>query len=387
MPNKIKVLHIIKTLNLGGAEVNLLNLLRAVDQSVFELHVAYSFGGELEPKFKEAGIKLCKYAQRDHKVKSLATFPIVGKLVQYIRRHGITIVHTHTFSAHIWGSLAAKITGARIIEHVHDFRYLDPWEFERRRGFNNQYKHIHRFRNWSDRVVVLTQQNRDFLVSEGIYPRERILEYANGIPIAQSMAKGEGNRQALIKEYGLKPESLIILTPIRIAPEKNADLILRIAPDVIARIPDVVFLIAGDGPLYQKIADEIAAKGLERWIRLIGYHADIQGLLKGADIFLLPSFLELHSIAILEAMSMGVPVVTSRDVGCNSEFIDDWRNGVLLDPFHDGGWADALTRLGQDVDLRRRIAENGQKTCREKFDIQDAAKRFEDLYKDLAGAK
>lgn len=73
MGKELKVLHIIKTLGLGGAEVNLLNLLKAIDPNGFELHVAYSFGGELEPRFKEAGIPLCKYAQEDLRGKSPAT--------------------------------------------------------------------------------------------------------------------------------------------------------------------------------------------------------------------------------------------------------------------------------------------------------------------------
>jgi glycosyltransferase involved in cell wall biosynthesis len=381
MKSKIKVLHIIKTLNLGGAEVNLLNLLRSIDQDQFELHVAYSYGGELEPKFKEAGIQLCKYAQKDHKVKSLATLSIVACLAAYIRRHQIQIVHTHTFSAHIWGSLAAKMTGCKIVEHVHDFRYLEPKEFARRRGFNNQYKFVHRFKNVSDRVVVLTKQNNDFLVKEGIYSQERIREYQNGIPLSNGVEPKI--KEDLIRKYALNADALIILTPIRIAPEKNADLILRIAPEVIRQVPSAVFLIAGDGPLSSKIGDEIIKHGLENHILLIGYHADIQALLKACDIFLLPSFLELHSIAILEAMSMKVPVVVSQDVGCNSEFITSWTNGVLLDPFNDEGWASSLIRLGQDESLRRRIGQSGFETCRERFNINDVAKRFESLYAEI----
>jgi glycosyltransferase involved in cell wall biosynthesis len=381
---KIKVLHIIKTLSLGGAEVNLLNLLRAVNQDEFELHVAYSYGGELEPKFKEAGIQLCKYAQEDHKVKSLATVGIVACLVTYICRHEIRIVHTHTFSAHIWGSMAAKLTGCKIVEHVHDFRYLEPEDFARRRGFNNQYKFVRQFKNVSDRVVVLTQQNREFLLKEGIYPAERIREYHNGIPLPTNGTSDGTAKENLIKEFGLKSGSVIIVTPIRVAAEKNADLILRIAGEVAHWVPNVVFLIAGDGPLYQQVADEIKAKGLDDHVKMIGYHADIQGLLKGADIFLLPSFLELHSIAILEAMSMKVPVVISQNVGCNSEFITTWENGVLVDPFKDDGWPAVLVRLCQDEKLRRKVGEGGYKTCVEKFDIRAAALRFEDLYKEIS---
>lgn len=386
MQNKIAVLHIIKTLSLGGAEVNLLNLLRVLDQDKFELHVAYSYGGELEPKFKEAGIKLCKYAEKDHKVKSLATIGIVSKLVAYILEKKIQIVHTHTFSAHLWGSAAAKLTGCRIVEHVHDFRYLEPEDFARRRGFNNQYKFIKHFRNISDRVVVLTRQNREFLVKESIYPQERIREYQNGIPLAAGTNGRGGSRGELIAKFGLKSDALVILTPIRIAAEKNADLIIRAAADTVGRIPNAVFLIAGDGPLYQETVDAIAKAGLQENVKMIGYHADIGHLLNGTDIFLLPSFLELHSIAILEAMSKSVPVVISKDVGCNSEFIVDWENGVLLDPFNDAGWANALVALLQNESLRRKIGDAGYRTCQEKFDIRDAAKRFEDLYREMVGA-
>jgi glycosyltransferase involved in cell wall biosynthesis len=345
--------------------------------------VAYSYGGELEPKFKEAGIKLCKYAEKDHRVKSLATIGIVSKLAAYILEKKIRIVHTHTFSAHIWGSLAAKLTGCRIVEHVHDFRYLEPEDFTRRRGFNNQYKFIRYFRNVSDRVVVLTRQNREFLIKEKIYPVERIREYQNGIPLTPTTSGKAGTKEQLIKKFGLRSDALVVLTPIRIAAEKNADLIVRAASDVVRRIPNAVFLIAGDGPLYKETADAIEQAGLQENIKLIGYHADIGFLLDGADVFLLPSFLELHSIAILEAMSKAVPVVISKDVGCNSEFIKDWDNGVLLDPFSDHGWADALVALLQNENLRRKIGDAGHRSCQEKFDIKDAAKRFEDLYQEL----
>jgi glycosyltransferase involved in cell wall biosynthesis len=83
-------------------------------------------------------------------------------------------------------------------------------------------------------------------------------------------------------------------------------------------------------------------------------------------------------------MSMKVPVVVSKDVGCNSEFIESGTNGVLLDPFRDEGWADAIIRLLDDEALRRKTGENGYETCRDKFNINDVAKRFERLYGEIA---
>ncbi len=379
----IKVLHIIKNLRLGGAEINLFNLLNTLRHDNFEFHVAYAYGGELEPRFRAAGFHLFKYADEDHKVGSLATFGIIGRLMRYIWQNRIDIIHTHTFSAHIWGSMAAKLTRCKIVEHVHDFRYLDREEFARRRGFNKQYRFIRNFRNLSDRVVVLTKQNRDFLLREDMYPPERIYQYQNGIPLPDESEKKAGAKAKLVRKFSLPADPVLIFTSIRIAPEKNIDLILRIAPKVIAQVPNAVFLIAGDGPLYCKTFNEIKNSGFKDNIRLIGYAANIRSLLEAADIFLLPSFLELHSIALLEAMSMRVPVVISRNVGCHNEFIDSWENGVLLDPFQDEGWAEALVELLENPHLRRTVGDNGYRTCQQKFDIRDTAKRFEEMYAEL----
>ena len=82
---------------------------------------------------------------------------------------------------------------------------------------------------------------------------------------------------------------------------------------------------------------------------------------------------------------MGLPVVTSADVGCNNRFLVSWENGVLLDPFSDEGWAEAVVRLLKDEDLRKRLGENARKTCSERFDIRQVAGRIEDLYVELCG--
>ncbi|MCK4946997.1 MAG: hypothetical protein KAS46_01360, partial [Candidatus Aureabacteria bacterium] len=71
---KIKVLHLIKTLSLWGAELNLFNLTRHIDPRHFETHIGYSTGGEFEKRFKESGIKLFKFAEGSHKIKSFASF-------------------------------------------------------------------------------------------------------------------------------------------------------------------------------------------------------------------------------------------------------------------------------------------------------------------------
>jgi glycosyltransferase involved in cell wall biosynthesis len=377
---KTRVLHIIKTLTLGGAETNLLNLARAFDSEKIENHVAYSYGGEIEQRFRDAGMRLFKYSEQSHRVKSLHTIAITLRLAAYVRKHGIDIVQTHNFNGHIWGLLAAKLGGARLIEHVHDFRYTPADELARRHGLLDQYRFIKYFRNQSDRVVVLTHANAEYVVANKIASADRVVELQNGIPLEDTRPAASVN---LREKFGIAEGAVVVLTSARMDPTKNIDLILRIAGRVAQAAPHVVFLLAGNGAHLDEYQEAARRKGLNRHVRFIGYHQDMYGLLGVSDVFLLPSFLELHSIAILEALRMSVPVVVSQDVGCNGEFIDNGQNGFLCDPFQEQPWIDALVRLCNDPSLREQVGRRGFATCARLFNIRDTASRFEKVYSEL----
>ncbi len=379
MDPKIKVLHIIKTFNLGGAETNLFNLVRVFNASKIETHIAYSTGGEILERFSREDLRLFKYAERDHKIKSLATLGIVWRLSQYIRKNKIDIVHTHNFNAHLWGLWAAKLAGVKLVEHVHDYRYVDFGEFQRRRGNVFQFRYIRYFKNTSDRVVVLTRQNVDYLIQHGFYPTEKIREIKNGIPLEEKVY----DKNAIRSKWNIPQNAKVVFTSARMSPEKNIDLILNVAPSVVKRCPDVRFVISGDGSLLTDLKKMCEEKGLSQHVLFPGFYQDIHEFLSIADVYWLPSFLELHSIAILEALSMKVAVLASRDVGCNSDVFTDGVDAVLLDPFKTAGWSEALIRLIEEDGYRNSMAQSGYQLCRKRFDIRMVAKQFEDLYAEL----
>jgi len=382
-PEKIKVLHIIKTLNMGGAESNLFNLVRSLDNNNFEVHVAYSSQGELEGMFEKNRIKLFKFSDSPHKLKSFASVRIILRLMGYIKKEKIKIIHTHSFNAHIWGGIAAKLAGCKIIEHVHDSRYIDPHDFELRGEQNQQYRFIKFLRNFSDRVVVLTRQNYNFIMKHRLHKKERVSEIKNGIDLKAIRHLTDSERICLKEKLGIAPDASIVLTPIRFSKEKNLNVLFQIALDVTRALPQAVCVIAGTGPEKENFEAKVRSYHLEDRIKTIGFYADIPQLLAISDVFLLPSTIELHSIAIMEAMRQKVPVVVSRNVGCNDEFIRDGENGILLDPFTREGWAHAIVALLQDNELRRRMGEAGFKTLVEKFDIKDIARKFEHIYESL----
>ena len=381
MTKKTRVLHVIKTLSLGGAETNLLNLAGAFDADKVESHVAYSYGGEIEQRFRDTGMRLFKYADQGHRVQSLHTIPIIVRLAAYIRKHRIDIVQTHNFNAHIWGLVAAKLGGAKLIEHVHDFRYTPTEELARRHGLNNQYKFIKYFRNQSDRVIVLTRDNARYVVQHGIAAADRVLEMQNGIPLGD---EPPAEQRDLRRQFNIPAEAVVILTSARMDPTKNIDLILGIAGRVVQLAPSAVFLVAGNGAHLEEYKARCHKAGLEKAMRFIGFHQDMYPLLAASDIFLLPSFLELHSIAILEALKMKLPVVVSQGVGCNDEFIQSGTNGFLCDPFQEQPWIDALVQLANSAALRESVGSKGYETCRKLFDIRNTAARLTEVYAGLA---
>ena len=381
---KPRILHVIKTLELGGAETNLRNLLQAFDPEKFEHHIAYAFGGEIEDFFRKNPVAvLYRYSRGKHRNTSLHSLLIIARLWFYIVSRRIRVVHTHNFNAHFWGVYAAKLTGAKVVEHVHDQRYLDIRELERRKSSANLNRYIGMFKGLSDRVVVLTGQNKRFLIEKGFYPEKKVKIILNGIPMP---ADTSSTRESAARELGFDPNIPVVLVASRMIPLKNFDLVLRIAPAVARQVPDVLFLAAGNGECLEEYKKEAARMDLGKNLRFIGYYADIDRLLRACDIYFQPSFLELHSISILEAMSVGVPVVASSGVGSNSEIYTHEKDAFLLDPFSEEGWAEVLVRLLKDAGLRRALGKNGQELCRRRFDIHRTAAAFEALYEELGAA-
>jgi glycosyltransferase involved in cell wall biosynthesis len=377
----VKVLHVIKTLGQGGAEINLFNLVRSFDTAKVHCHVGYSGSGQLQKQFRSAGITLTRYAQDEHRVKSLKTFAIVRRLVKYIQLHQIDVVHTHNFSAHVWGLLASRLTRTPLIEHVHDQRYTPRAELIRGFGLIDQYKYARFLRNQADRVIVLNSRSAADAIRQRVATPERVVVLRNGIPLSERVTEGRGR---IRQQLEIAPNAIVSLTCARIEPAKNIQLILRIAAAVTRAVPSFVFVVAGDGSHLDAYRHQCKIEGLESVIRLVGYRADIESLMAASDIFLLPSFLELHSIAVLEALWMQLPVVISSQVGCNDEMIKSGWNGYLCDPYEDHSWIITLTELANSTEARDRVGRNGRATCLDQFDIRSTAAKFEELYLELA---
>jgi glycosyltransferase involved in cell wall biosynthesis len=128
---------------------------------------------------------------------------------------------------------------------------------------------------------------------------------------------------------------------------------------VLARAPDVEFVLVGDGPLRPKLEEQARSLGIEASVRFLGLRSDVADILRDSDVFVRPSLTEGMSLTVLEAMACGLPVVVTP-VGGTSEVVTDGANGCLVAPGDVSALSAALLKLADDARLRRRLGRNGR---------------------------
>jgi L-malate glycosyltransferase len=165
---------------------------------------------------------------------------------------------------------------------------------------------------------------------------------------------------------------------------------LRIAKRINQRMPDVEFVLAGDGPLRAELEREAEALGIGNRVLFLGDRRDIPAVMASLDVAVLTSDSESLSNVILEAMAMGLPVVAYR-VGGNAELLSHEREqlqrGELISAGDEEGFAAAVERLLAAPSMRERFGQNGRKFAQDNFGLENVRARYESCYQTLLEKK
>lgn len=383
---RLRVLHVINTLRDGGAEMNLVRLALNTDRDVVEPHIAFCGTWPLEHSLNSSGIRTVRLEPVLRRVRSRFTPRIIARLVSYIRKHRIDLVHTHLLNAHVWGAVATRLTRARLVEHVHDHRYTD------RRALaplgpdvTRQYNRAVYFSRLSDHVVVLTRQHREFVLEHSHLPASRVSIIPNGLP-QRPVAPDASERAELRQSLGIPPAAPMVLAVGRLASEKNFGTLIAAVECIRSRVPALRVFILGEGPERPALQQQIDAKGLSNIIQLPGHSRSVQKYYDAADVFVQPSTFELQSLAMLEAMQAGLPVIVSSGIGSNDELISDGETGFLVHPGRTADWAMRMVGVLEDSGLRAKVGAGARQLVQANCGIRQIAARFERLYVELCGS-
>jgi glycosyltransferase involved in cell wall biosynthesis len=232
------------------------------------------------------------------------------------------------------------------------------------------------------RVIAVSEENRRTLTEFYRLPSEKITLVHNGIDL--SPFAGPVAAPSLRRELGLAPDQPVILVLGRLAPNKGQQHLVEAAPAILAHFPTAHFVFAGDPDGRALLDERIRITGLQDHFSLIGFRTDVANLLRSSDLFVLPSLAEGFSLAIIEALAAGLPVIATR-VGGAAEIIEEGRNGYLVPPADAGALAGAVNRaLSLDAvaiaRMRQYAAESAQL-----FSLDATASRMLEIYRQVTG--
>jgi glycosyltransferase involved in cell wall biosynthesis len=363
------VLLLFKALGPGGAEQLLINSATYLDRSQFHYEVAY-----LLPQLNGLVGDLERLGLRVHCLRGTKGGVWMARLRSLVRDLKPRIVHVHSPYAAIGARLALKRPGGpRLVYTEHSvWDYYHPMT---RRGNQMTFP-------LNDHVFAVSEHvRRSIRYSSGLrfLPMPPVETLYHGLdPVSmRRWQQADGVRESL----GIPPDAPVVGTVANFRTEKGHRYLLEAAVLVRQSLPDARFVLVGHGPLEDALRRQVRQMQLEPNVIFTGTRNDAPRLTASFDVFALPSVYEGLSVALIEALCVGTPVVVTRTGGL-MEVISDDVNGVTVPARDPVALGSAIVALLSDPSRRRRLAEAG-KIRAEDFDIRRAVHRTEEVYKGL----
>jgi glycosyltransferase involved in cell wall biosynthesis len=371
------ILYPVNELRIGGAEQQLLELVRGLDKSHFHPIVAPLFaGGALEPEFRAiSGAEVINLNRRGK-----YDFSTLARVARLLRARQVDVVQPFLSPATFFGLLPALLVGtpAKIVTERCGVRRVRGIGYKAYRSAEDALTHF------ADAVVANSLAGQRLLLERGI-PKDRIRVFYNGVNperLRVDPAAVATHRARLgVPEHGKVVGILASLTPA-----KDHRMFLRAAARASAQLPELRFAIVGDGHLRPELEQLAAELGLADRVVFFGNQRRVADFLAGFDVLVSSSRdNEGCSNSILEAMLLGVPVIAT-EIGGNCELVEPGATGYLVPVGDDAALAVAIAHVLRNDDERRSVASRAQRVAESRFSLGRMVSDYESLYDALLGA-
>lgn len=369
----MRVVHLIKTDGIAGAEAHLLDLLPALVARDLDVRVLFiapesGAGADFAAAVEARGIPVDRVSIRAHGSPAL-----IAAIARVLRASKPDVVHAHLFHAEIWGVPGARLAG---VPHVVISRHNeDPRR--KRQPLRAVYRGL-----WPmiDVCVCISDSVRRCAEAEG-GPASKLRTVWYGLPLKEPEAKPAA-RAALRAELGLAPDALVFGTVSRLLQLKGVDDAIR----AVARVPRVHLAVAGDGPERAALVALAAELSVSERVHFLGWRSPSTPVFAALDGLLAPSRREGFGMSVLEAMQQGVPVVASS-AGAHPEIVVDGYTGMLVPPDDPAALASAITSLAGSAHLRQAMGAAGQERVASVFTTERMVESTLALYRELVSGK
>ncbi|MGE5308820.1 MAG: glycosyltransferase [Deltaproteobacteria bacterium] len=373
---KIHVLYITDMFHgKGGAEKNLVQLVRGLDRERYEPMVIVLNHGRLLKELRDEGVFTKDLGLR--KIYSPRAFVEAVRLFSLLKERRVKVVVTYHIASDLWAGLIARLAGVPVVISS-----------RRDMGYKLKRQHILAYRLMNrcfDRIVAVSEAVRSAIVEKQKVAPHKMITVYNGVEINRSPLS-EKERDSLKDSLAMERKDFLVIGATgSIRSVKGYLYFVEAASIVLREYPEAYFLIAGsfdDKPYLAELQQCCRSLGIEKNMIFSGFKGNILQIVQVMDICVSASLSEGMSNAVLEYMSCGKPVVATR-AGGNVEVVDDGITGLLVAPGDPRPLARAILALLKDGELRERMGAAGFQAARFKFSLGEMLDRMDRLYSEL----
>jgi glycosyltransferase involved in cell wall biosynthesis len=361
----MNILLLANHLNVGGISSYLLSLGKGLVYRSHKVYVASS-GGELVPKFKEAGIEYIPIPIKIKNELHPKVFISFLKLSKAVKGEKIDMIHANTRVTQVLAWMLSKSSGIPYVTTCHGYFKKSP---------GRRFLPL-----WGCRVIAISEPVKQHLLLDFNVQKERVRLIYNGIEIDRFKNQKSPDKIREKAELGLG-EGAVVGIIARLSDVKGHRFLLEAMRKVTDQIPGSQLLIVGDGREKGNLLKLTNKLKIEKSVKFVDSVDDTAGILPLMDLFVMPSLQEGLGLAVMEAQAAGLAVVASNIGGLNI-LVKDGENGRLVPPKDVDALAAAIVELLQSTDKARMFGQNARSFIENNFSQDLMVRQTESLYKE-----
>ena len=372
-PDRLGLLYVVNSLNPGGTERLVMEMGLAFNREYRVSIICLDEPGLWAEDLRHQGIPVhCVWRQPG------LDLSMPAKIARIAREHQATLIHAHQCTPWFYGALSRIFHRApKLLLEEHGRFYPEQDKPARRRV---------------NRAVIVPLSHRFVAVSEDVRWRldryeglnaARVDVIYNGVDVGPRLSAPE--RVELRQALGFGERDIVVGTVGRFDPIKNLPMLIESLAAAREQDSRIRGLLVGDGPEFGAVAQLIRAHHLDDVVRLTGFRTDARQLVQCLDLFVLSSFSEGTSMALLEAMASGVPAVVTA-VGGNPEIVVAGETGWVVPSGAVAALTSVVLEAARDETLRRDFGRAGRQRFEENFTFERMLECYRELYRSMMPA-
>jgi glycosyltransferase involved in cell wall biosynthesis len=368
-PIPLRVLFLVTSMPVGGAETLLMNLVRRMDRKRFAPEiVCLKQPGPLGEQLA------CEMRIHSHLLTSKYDLRVLPKLWRIMRiPRADAVITVGAGDKMFWGRLAARLAGVPVIASaLHSTGWPD--------GIGRLNRMLTRT---TDAFIGVASAHGKHLTDIERFPASKVHVIYNGIDADRFAPR---DARPLRQSLGIATDAPVVGILAALRPEKNHELFIVGAQRILAALPNAQFIIVGDGPKRPELEALAASLNVAHAVHFVGTRSDVPDLLAACDLVSLTSHNEAAPVSILEALGVGCPVLASN-VGSVNETVIEGETGRLFPAGDLDAYAGAAIELLRDKPLRTRLGAAGRRLVVERWSLDAMVHGYEQLIEGIYQSK